>query len=423
MSRIIGIRHRVKATAEGEARPTQVVVLRSGGHLDIYELLDEQAELDFLREQFPTSFRSVSGDEDLSGFPNHHFKLKTLKKGDAEPASNLLRIIDGKRFVIQKVADTFDGLQKDDVVAMSLGGSGDYFAFALSRRGEEIGVRVIRMPTHALKRERGEDDKSDDALLLAKLASEKPDLFHDMRPRDLAIIHLREAQYARIEAMKARIGCEQRLRQRFIGKIFCNSDGYFPEGNVEKLYDEAKANDVVLSALLKEEAACELRLKKSVEASEVWKRVFNDVEGMGPAIAARIIAGVDDIRRFPCKEQFKAFAGVHVLPDGRFARKRSGTVSNWHPDLRQAFFLFGDQMNRRPDSVWGRKLREYKVKLRAKHPEPVKTDKGVMRYADGHIHKMATWRTITKFAEWLFKEWKKLEGVAAAQEVNLRKAA
>jgi len=36
---------------------------------------------------------------------------------------------------------------------------------------------------------------------------------------------------------------------------------------------------------------------------------------------------------------------------------------------------------------------------------------------------MATWRTITKFAESLFKEWKKLEADAKRQDMPLRNAA
>jgi hypothetical protein len=37
--------------------------------------------------------------------------------------------------------------------------------------------------------------------------------------------------------------------------------------------------------------------------------------------------------------------------------------------------------------------------------------KGTLRYTNGHIHKMATWYTIGKFVESLFRDWWKLEGV------------
>ncbi|MBI4437562.1 hypothetical protein HY631_01285 [Candidatus Uhrbacteria bacterium] len=33
---------------------------------------------------------------------------------------------------------------------------------------------------------------------------------------------------------------------------------------------------------------------------------------------------------------------------------------------------------------------------------------GKKRYTDGHIHKMALWRTVTKFVEWLADQWSEL---------------
>jgi len=406
--RIIGIRHRIKATAEGEARPTQIAIRKEYGDVSLYDLSDEQAELDFLRGVFPVSFRSLTEHEGVTEVEERYLKMRVLRAGEDPPKAHL-KIAEGKRYRITHVADQFDGLQESDTVAMTLGGSGDYFAYALARRGEEIGARVMRVPPFVLKEYRQDDNKGRDAELLAELAKSRQGLFYELRVRDMEIIRLREAFNARQDAMKARIACEQRLRQHFIGSIFCNHDGYFPEGAIEKLYDERKANDVVYMALVAEEKARARELQKIVESSDVWRHVFSDIEGMGWAIAARIIAGIVDIRRFENASKFKAFCGVHVLSDGRFARLRSGEVANWHPDLRQALYLFGDQMNRRPDSIWGKKLREYKVKFREKYPESVVGENGKRRYGNAHIHKMAMWRTLTKFAELLFREWSRLE--------------
>jgi hypothetical protein len=130
---------------------------------------------------------------------------------------------------------------------------------------------------------------------------------------------------------------------------------------------------------------------------------------------------IGDIRRFATDAKLKAFCSVHVLGDGRFARKRSGEVANWHPEARQALYLLTDQFNRRPNSVWGQKLLEYKARLRAAHPDVLCQQCGgkwddcqhqkshKRKYSDGHIHQMALWRTATKFVEWLFREWWKLE--------------
>ncbi len=132
------------------------------------------------------------------------------------------------------------------------------------------------------------------------------------------------------------------------------------------------------------------------------------MEGCGEVIAAGIIAAIGDIRRFPRDAKLKAYCGVHILPDGRIPRKRLGAVANWSGEARQALYQLGEQFVYRPDSEWGRKLRTYKRALRERHPEVVEVA-GKKRYTDGHIHKMAIWRTLSRFVEWLHREWTRLE--------------
>jgi len=74
------------------------------------------------------------------------------------------------------------------------------------------------------------------------------------------------------------------------------------------------------------------------------------------------------------KMALRAFCGVHVLPDGRFPRRRNNEVANWDDDCRQALFLLGDQFNRRPKSHWGGRLIAAKAKYRLAHPEPIVSD-------------------------------------------------
>lgn len=405
MARTIGIRHRVKATAEGEARPTQVVVLdQAGKETATYNLADEQAELDFLLGNYPVLYRVVESDENLETLPDRLLKHRKVKEGEGNAVGLVYRVVDGEQRIVTHVASEFDGLSTGDRVAMVLGGSGDYFAFALARKSEELGASVYRIPSSRLKELRGEAKKDDDATLLATSLLRHQELFYEFRTRDAELIAIREAYFARIDAMKARIACEQRLRQVLIGKIFCNPLGQFPEGAIEKLYDEEKANNATYQALLKEERKRATELQKLVEGSEVWS-FLGEVEGLGWAIVSRILSSVVDIRRFLSKEAFKAFAGVHVLKDNTFVRRKRGVVANWQPDFRQALYLLGEQMNKRPESYWGQKLRENKRLLRERHPEVVEVE-GKKRYTNGHIHKMATWRTLTQFAMWLYREWK-----------------
>ncbi len=416
--RIIGIRHRVKRTAEGEARPTQVAILENGQTVN-EKLETETDELDFVMGRHSVKFHK-----------------DTTARG---------------------------GLQPGDKVAMALGGSGDNLAFALARRGQEIGASVHRIPPFVFKKQNEREGLSNSvarecqAELLATHLSEKPADFYQVGPRDLNLIWLRECLRAREDAMKARIACEQRLRQHLIGAVFCSPEGRFPEGGIEKQFDDAKANDKIYKAVVAEEAKRERELTKACEALDIYTELFKPVVGLGPMIASRIIGAVIDIRRFETKAKLRAFCGVHLLGDGRFPRRRNSEVANWNGDCRQALYLLGDQFNRRPNSEWGEKLLSAKAKYRASHPCPVlvvkngdKTEtayelregeftkssdgtftvtvhdngevrkvtglKGTLRYTNGHIHKMATWYVIGKFVEALFRDWWALEGLTTKPE-------
>lgn len=416
MTRYIGVRHRVKKTAEGEVRPTQVVIAERRAE-KVLELEDENAELDFVLGRFPVAYKTLADDEEVEDHMlPRHWKLKKAAEGEDVPENKLLQV-DGEKFKIVGVPSAYEGLMPGDTVAMVLGGSGDNLAFALSRRAEEIGAKVLRIPSFELKERRREEKpssaeatagKDGDAKLLVELATMMPQLFYEATPRDRTLIKIRETYAARMEAMKERIACEQRLRTILVGKVFRSEEGLYPEGTIEELFAKEKANDVILQALEKEEKKRAKEMEKALAEFDVYEKVFSKVEGCGPAIAARVISSVMDIRRFKSKAKLKAFCGVHVGNDGKFVRRRRGAVANWSPDARQGLYLLADQFNRRPDSVWGKKLREYKRKFREKHPEPTIVD-GKKRYSDGHIHKMAMWRTITKFVEWLYGEWSRLE--------------
>ncbi|MDD5290910.1 MAG: transposase [Patescibacteria group bacterium] len=359
--RVIGIRHRVKKSTEGEPLPTQVAISENGD-INVAKLPDEDAELDFVK----------------------------------------------------------NGLQAGDKVAMVLGGSGDRLAFALSRQGEGIGAAVFRVPPFVLNKRR-KREREEDAITLAELFLAEPGLFYEAKPRDRHLILLRLALDARTEAMKARIACEQRLRQGLIGQIFCNPKGLYPEGKLEQIFDDQKASDVILQALAAEEKKREAELIRVVKSFDVFQIIFQPVEGCGPRIAAGIIAAVQDIRRFATSAQLKKFFGVHVMDDGSFVRRRHGQVASWNPAARQALFLLGDQFAKwRPNSLWGKKFQENKAKLRAAHPQVLCKQCGKPKpeckikshtsiYSDGHIHKMATWRTLSQFVVWLHRQWWKLE--------------
>lgn len=405
--RFIGIRHRIKRSAEGESRPTQLAIIENG-KVKTIDLAYETDELDWVLGQYPVKWRSVQEDEDLGKFLHRHIKWRKLKRGEelGKP-ENLLHFEGRQWFIATKVPVEFEGLKGGDAVAMILGGSGDNLAYALSRQAEEISADIMRLPSFILKENR-EHEKEEDASNLALLAQNSPELFYRVNPRDRDLIVVRESLRARTEAMKARIACEQRLSSRFIG-IILRQAGLSEEGSIEDRFNQEKANDRVLQGLRLEEAAREKELTRALKELDIYHELFEPIKGCGPMIAARLISAIIDIRRFETAPQLKKFCSVSVQPDGKFTRRRHGQVANWHPDARQALYLLADQFNRHPDSVWGQRLRQIKQTLRQRHPEVEVSDNGKKRYTDAHIHKMAIWRTLTKFVEWLHQEWWRTE--------------
>lgn len=457
MSRVIGISHRVKVIVQkdkpAEMRPTKVAIAENGKVVAEHTLETETDELDFLLGRFPVAFRPVEAGEDLSGILKRHIEWRKTKEGedlDALPESH--KRLEGKTTVVAaKVPRAYDGMRTGDIMLVVLSGSGNRLAYAASRRADEIGAEVYDLPGFKLRTFRNEPDKSDyDHEAMIEAFRVAPEEFYRMMPRDRDLVALKEAYVSRVEAVRARIAGDQRFRARYFGFVFCNSEGRYPEGEIEDAYELAKTNDAVLRALYAEEKLRDKDLVKAIEQVDVYTRLFEPIEGVGPAIAARLITAIGDIRQFATDAKLKKYCGVHVMEDGRFPRRRNGELANWKPDCRQALFLLGDQFNRRPNSVWGKKLREYKEKLRAAHPNPVLvvgkgedvrfyelvpdlyeqdkrsgvytilTDegevkvKGTLKYTPAHIHKMAVWRTLTKFVEWLWKEWWAIENMHSA---------
>jgi transposase len=401
VTRFIGIRHRIKRTAKGEARPTQVVIVEGGKSKSRkIDLKNEDEELDFVLGRLPTRYGTEEEFKDaITTVLKRH--VKTTETGQRAPSA-------------------YDGFTAGDVIAVVAGGSGGNLSFALSRRAEEIGAEVLCIPCGSFKDRRGDADKDDDALTLAKLAREfRTELFKPVTRRDRDLIFLVETWRDREDAMKARIAAEQRLRQRLIGKIFRSAEGFYPEGAIEDAFDAARSNDVIVQALLKEENRLKVEVEKAICEMPVYSQFLANVEGCGPLVAARIISAAGDIRRFATIEGFKAYLGVHIR-EGAFPRRQAGKRSNWNDLGRQGFYLLADQFVKRKDSEWGLKLRAYKVQFREKHPVEIKEGKRTL-YTTGHIHRMAIWRTVTRFAEALYREWRRIEGLAGPAQTPKKK--
>lgn len=414
--RIIGIVHRVKFTADGEARPTKVAIADwSGKVIAKYDLETETDELDFMLGRYPLAYGEVASDEDISQIDSRHIKWRKAKEGEVAGLHPSQVIVVEKK--LQRAVSKpirFGGLQAGDTVVMSLGGSGDRFAFAINNYGKTKGINVLRIQPADLKDNR-KSDKIEDHLELVRLYCDYPELFYRVTERDEMLIRIKFAFDMRMRAMKDRIACGQRLEQMLIGKIFLSTEGCYPEGTIEDLLIAEQANDLIYQGFVEQEKNRNKELEKLINQLDIYQELFSEITGLGTRICASLLAYIGDIRRFSSSAKFKMYCGVAPNNDGGFIRKKRGQRQSWRPEIRQALFLFADQCNRRPESEWGRRFLEEKARLREKYPEVVVEQrpdpdhpgklKKVKLFTDGHIHNKARWHLLGQFCDDLYGKW------------------
>ena len=451
IGRYVGLRPRIKQTANGEARPTQVVVIDAKtGVLKHYDLDTEDDEFDFIiHGKWPVDgkFRAVKEDEDLSCFLPHH-----IVKDDPKVATRK-----GRAVKPDQVPVAYDGLKEGDAVAMCLGGlGGDILALAICRHGKKRGFAGFQTPSFRLKEIRGEKSKDGDAELLATLLRDQPNEFREISDLEQEVVAARIAANRRRDLLNTRMVIAQQSAAAFKFNAFCTEAGGVSDVGYGKALELAEKNDTVLQAIFAEETILERGCKKACEQLPIYTNVLEPQKGIGPLTSVVIIGTIGDIRRFPTVGKFKAYCGLHVTEGGRFPRQKRGERSAWNRELRQVFFNIGESFNKFPDGFWGARLRENKAMYQKRHPHPILREisgykntgvkaepvytgnefalvagsyslksgvyhlnlpeggtadvKGVQKYTPAHIQRMAVWRTVTEFAEWLYWRWTTMEG-------------
>lgn len=187
--RIIGIRHRVKKTSEGDARPTQVCV-SEGEKRTFFNLKTIKEELDWVLGKFPITHRAVEATDDLSDFFLRHIKWRKLKKGETVPEG--MEHLVSKKQVAVKIPILFDGFRTGDTALMILGGSGDQLAVAIANQALEIGAEILRVPAAKLAHFRGEVDGDKDSSNIIDLYNAFPDWFYPVESKDRQLEAIRK---------------------------------------------------------------------------------------------------------------------------------------------------------------------------------------------------------------------------------------
>ena len=99
------------------------------------------------------------------------------------------------------------------------------------------------------------------------------------------------------------------------------------EGKAEQNYELA------LDPLLEAEKMLQKHFAEFVRDLELWQSWLSLVRGIGPTLAAGLIAEIQDVGRFDTVSKLWAYLGLHVVQDEEqgmiAARRKRGQKANW----------------------------------------------------------------------------------------------
>ena len=298
-----------------------------------------------------------------------------------------------------------ENLKKGDSIYTEAGSGNDKICLAAAK----VGANIYRIPADVLVNAGATPKMSrkERVCVITRIAQDEPSKFYSMRIDDENVTQLRILIDA-YEAIQRGIRIPVQLR---LQGVYRDLDLIGHEAFKTKVREEFSPGQVFAQSMCFENAIV-AEIKKILRMIPIYKKLFENIYGVGPLIAARFIARIADIRRFSTKGKLKAYAGYHVDVNGQCPKRKKGEFASWCPGLKQACFLWIDQVNRHKpeDDPWKAMLVARKVYERKKFPEPIK-ENGKILYSDAHIQTKAYRYTIQKFLEWLWREWRQFEGL------------
>jgi transposase len=164
-------------------------------------------------------------------------------------------------------------------------------------------------------------------------ASAKALLAHAATAADFAAIDLGELTALLERASRKRFGADKALA---LQRAACDSLGLAALGRAARLeVDQLLAQIGLLEAQIAEADAAVAELLARTEQH------LTSIPGVGPVLAATILAEVGDIDRFPRPQALNAYAGIDpsVFESGQFQGTRQRISKRGSPYLRRALYL------------------------------------------------------------------------------------
>lgn len=137
----------------------------------------------------------------------------------------------------------------------------------------------------------------------------------------------------------------------------------------------------------------------------VWGWVTS-IKGLGAGgEAAKLLAQIDDIKKFETVSKLWRFAGYAVF-DGKAEKAKAGEGMHYNRNLKAICYVIAVQFIKQQTPHYTDIYYAEKKRQRELHPEPVNG-----KYTDGHIHYMAIRKMIKQFLCELWEQWNEVATV------------
>lgn len=259
-------------------------------------------------------------------------------------------------------------------------GGGDSFKLQARRAGHE----VFTIPGKQIKEYRDEFGlaKSDevDAVLIGKFAKAYPNRFYQFKELDETTARIAILFKGRKDTEETLVREKNRLFALKVRLELISLDGH-----KKKVIKQAEG---VIKALQKKFEGNTKLLKLAVKDHPL-NSYFENIKGVGPAVAGGMISSIKRAGRFDDKGSLRHYAGM-VTKKGD---------QGFNHDLKRALYFFCVSIIKARTPVWRELYDNMKVYYQQKHPD----------WKKGHINNYAMKFVETKFLDTVYKEMKKGE--------------
>jgi hypothetical protein len=154
------------------------------------------------------------------------------------------------------------------------------------------------------------------------------------------------------------------------------------------------------------------QLEKELDSMPIYKTFLKKIKGIGPAMAAGLIAEIGDISRFENVSDLYAYFGVHVK-DGACVWRKKGEAANWNSTGRMFICeLVPTQFIRQKTPVYRAIYEDEKDRCTKMFEADQKKHKSDRRIKNRmHAERRARRKTGKIFLHHLWKAWRTLEGL------------